>query len=118
LTPITRLDTWGFGLTTRSGIMNVTNVTIYVIEKPNGPETILIIKDLITGGAGNLEESIIGGQVKYALKLTKGHEARGGLKKGESVSVKGTNETGDEFTLPVALQVVEAHRPWSFTGQT
>ncbi len=99
--------------------MNVTNVTIYVTEKPSGPELILVRKNLITGGVGDLEESIIGGQTKYALKLARGHEARGGLKKGESVSVEGTNgATGDEFVLPVALQVVEAHRPWSFTGQS
>ena len=96
--------------------MELTSVTISIHVKPIPKSNLIVVRSVITGGSGDLEEVIQGGQVKYSLKLTKGHEVRP-LEKGESVFVAGTNPEGDQITLPFALQTGHTHRPWTFAGE-
>jgi hypothetical protein len=97
--------------------MEITHVTITIHVKPIPKSNLIVVRNVITGGSGDLEEVIQGGQVKYSLKLTKGHEVRP-LEKGESVFVSGTNADGDQITLPFALKTGATHRPWSFAGES
>lgn len=92
----------------------VTNVTVSLHVSASNPILPIIeVDEVIKGGAGTLIETIMGGQVRLAVRLTSGNELRA-IKEGELVYVRG-DLNGAPFILNMPLLTHRTHKPWEFT---